>query len=75
MGGTRFRARGIDDDGNVANHCEFEQIIQVQTVHQPPIVYKNQTSTNNGASECLITKSVKLFSFVQVRGSMPFFWT
>jgi len=24
MGGTRFHARGIDDDGNVANHVELE---------------------------------------------------
>lgn len=24
MGGTRFRARGIDHDGNVANHTELE---------------------------------------------------
>lgn len=24
MGGTRFNARGIDDDGNVANHTELE---------------------------------------------------
>lgn len=27
MGGTRYRARGIDDDGNVANHTEVEQIM------------------------------------------------
>ena len=29
MGGTRYNARGIDDDGNVANHAEFEQILWV----------------------------------------------
>ena len=27
MGGTRFNARGIDEDGNVANHAELEQIV------------------------------------------------
>ncbi len=27
MGGTRFNARGFDDDGNVANFVETEQII------------------------------------------------
>lgn len=27
MGGTRFKARGIDDEGCVANHVEIEQIV------------------------------------------------
>ena len=27
MGGTRFNARGFDDDGNVANFVETEQIL------------------------------------------------
>lgn len=26
MGGTRYNARGIDDDGNTANFVESEQI-------------------------------------------------
>jgi phosphatidylinositol-bisphosphatase len=30
QGGTRFHARGIDDDGNVANMVETEQILQYQ---------------------------------------------
>ena len=37
MGGTRFRARGIDHDGNVANHCEVEQLVFHHTAHQPPL--------------------------------------
>ncbi|KAL2801888.1 SacI homology domain-containing protein [Aspergillus granulosus] len=46
--GTRFNARGIDDDGNVANFVETETILWI-----PPGV---------------------IFSYVQVRGSVPIFW-
>ena len=27
MSGTRYNARGLDDDGNVANYVETEQIL------------------------------------------------
>lgn len=46
--GTRFNARGIDDDGNVANFVETET-----TFWSPSGV---------------------LFSYAQVRGSVPIFW-
>ncbi|KAK3695027.1 SacI homology domain-containing protein [Podospora appendiculata] len=46
--GTRFNARGIDDDGNVANFVESE------TVYWSP--------------------SGVVFSYAQVRGSVPVFW-
>lgn len=46
--GTRFNARGIDDDGNVANFVETE------TIYWSP--------------------SGILFSYAQVRGSVPVFW-
>ncbi|KAK0748231.1 SacI homology domain-containing protein [Apiosordaria backusii] len=46
--GTRFNARGIDDDGNVANFVETET-----TYWSPAGV---------------------VFSYVQVRGSVPVFW-
>ncbi|KAL2866794.1 SacI domain and endonuclease/exonuclease/phosphatase family protein [Aspergillus lucknowensis] len=46
--GTRFNARGIDDDGNVANFVETETVFWV-----PPGL---------------------VFSYVQVRGSVPIFW-
>lgn len=47
MGGTRYNARGLDDEGNVANFVETEQILY----------YKNY-----------------IFSFTQIRGSVPVFW-
>ncbi|KAL2017890.1 hypothetical protein VTK56DRAFT_1546 [Thermocarpiscus australiensis] len=46
--GTRFNARGIDDDGNVANFVETE------TTYWSP--------------------SGVVFSYAQVRGSVPVFW-
>lgn len=46
--GTRFNARGIDDDGHVANFVESETM------------YWSPTGT--------------LFSYAQVRGSVPVFW-
>ncbi|GAA89592.1 SacI domain and endonuclease/exonuclease/phosphatase family protein [Aspergillus luchuensis IFO 4308] len=46
--GTRFNARGIDDDGHVANFVETETILWI-----PPDI---------------------VFSYVQVRGSVPIFW-
>jgi hypothetical protein len=53
MAGTRYNARGIDDDGNVAIFTETECIV----------------STSVGVGSC------ESFSFVQVRGSVPVFWT
>ena len=44
--GTRFNARGINEEGNVANSVETEQIV----------VYGD------------------IYSFLQVRGSVPVFW-
>lgn len=46
--GVRFRTRGIDDDGNVANFVETETILAV-------------------AGVC--------YSYVEVRGSVPLFWS
>lgn len=47
--GTRFNARGIDDDGNVANFVESELIFDSESKKQ-------------------------IYSFIQVRGSVPAFW-
>ncbi|EEB13673.1 suppressor of actin, putative [Pediculus humanus corporis] len=46
--GTRYKRRGVDDDGNCANYVETEQIL----------VYGKHK-----------------FSFVQIRGSVPIFWS
>jgi len=46
--GTRYKRRGVDEDGKVANYVETEQIV----------LYHNYA-----------------LSFVQVRGSIPIFWS
>ncbi|XP_032240678.2 phosphatidylinositide phosphatase SAC2 [Nematostella vectensis] len=46
--GTRYKRRGVDDDGEVANYVETEQIVRTE-IHS--------------------------VSFVQVRGSVPVFWS
>jgi len=46
--GTRYKRRGVDDDGKVANYVETEQIV----------LYHNYA-----------------LSFVQIRGSIPVFWS
>jgi hypothetical protein len=47
MGGTRYKSRGCDNSGNVANFVETEQIV----------LFKDT-----------------VYTFNQVRGSLPFYW-
>ncbi|GLI58435.1 hypothetical protein VaNZ11_000152 [Volvox africanus] len=53
--GTRYRKRGINDGGKVANEVETEQVVDVG------IDYRTRTPL--------------LSSVVQVRGSVPLFWS
>lgn len=46
--GTRYKRRGVDEDGKCANYVETEQIVAYQS---------------------------HIVSFVQVRGSVPVFWS
>ncbi len=50
MAGTRFNARGVDEDGNTANFVETEMIVE----------YPGNSL---------------VYSHVQVRGSVPVFWS
>ena len=50
MAGTRFNARGLDEEGNCANFVETEMIVE----------YPSQSL---------------VFSHVQIRGSIPIFWS
>ena len=65
QGGTRFNARGIDDEGNVANQCESEFLVFKHYILDTP------QKVNDGES---VISTTEIFSHVQVRGSMPFFW-
>ena len=56
MGGTRYNARGIDEDGNCANFVECETILlRREQIHAS-------------------LKKTTLYSYVQVRASVPLFW-
>jgi hypothetical protein len=59
MGGTRFNARGIDDEGSVANHVEIEQICFISQDHEVPLKFLNQ----QGENAC-VTKTTVEYSFV-----------
>jgi len=59
--GTRYFARGIDAQGHTANFNETEQLILLT----PP------TSTPSLS----LTTPPDAFSYIQVRGSVPLFWT
>jgi hypothetical protein len=67
MGGTRYKARGIDHDGNCANHTEIEQLVFQHEAHSMP-----KPVENNPYARILAT--TKVYSHVQVRGSIPVFW-
>jgi phosphatidylinositol 4-phosphatase len=59
--GTRYFRRGIDHKGHVANFNETEQILLLEGHSTPaPISYDNYTAK---------------LSFVQIRGSIPVFWS
>ena len=66
MGGTRYNARGLDVDGNVANHTEVEQLVFHHSAKTPP----EDTASPNSK----ILATTKVYSHVQVRGSIPIFW-
>ncbi|EAU93141.1 inositol/phosphatidylinositol phosphatase [Coprinopsis cinerea okayama7 len=61
--GTRYFRRGIDNDGNVANYNETEQILLVEA------------SAASAASANPESRYSSKFSFVQIRGSVPLFWS
>ena len=50
MAGTRYNARGVDEEGNAANFVETEMIVECPFINT-------------------------LYSHVQVRGSVPVFWS
>ncbi len=62
--GLRYLRRGVDEDGNVANAVETEQMLCPSVVNQLA-----------GSQEADTGSSNKTYSFVQIRGSIPLFWT
>ncbi len=58
--GMRFLVRGIDKNGNVANFAETEQYV----IHK-------KSKSNLDVKEF----TVDFISYLQIRGSIPLFWT
>ena len=61
--GTRYFRRGVDNEGNVANFNETEQILLIEG---PSGLSNGFNPESNYSSK---------FSFVQIRGSIPLFWS
>lgn len=61
--GTRFNARGIDDDGNVANFVESETVYWSPSAN---VQYSSEQADEKPAGIC--------FSYAQIRGSAPIFF-
>lgn len=60
--GVRFHTRGADSEGNCANFVETEQLVEFD-------VGKSSNSSKNVAT------SRHIASFIQIRGSIPIYWT
>lgn len=65
--GLRYQRRGIDDQGHVANFVETEMIVRAKV--SLPLL---QTVTT---ADRQVEGKVSLFSFVQIRGSIPLKWS
>ncbi|KAI3630749.1 hypothetical protein MIR68_012184 [Amoeboaphelidium protococcarum] len=66
--GMRYKRRGIDSDGHVANFVETEQRIRIFGNDCDQSIEDGDNATSG------VTKQSHLASFVQVRGSIPLFW-
>ena len=67
--GTRFKRRGVDENGNVANFVETEQVICEKK-------FKYFSNKNN---QKILKQIIDVYehtlSFVIIRGSIPIYWS
>ena len=75
--GTRFLKRGINDLGQVANEVETEQIVEAQLDRDPRITTTTASGSgrDGGRSGGGRADTLRLSSIVQVRGSIPLYWS
>ncbi len=64
--GTRYHARGIDEEGHVANFVETEQLATFEPPMDAGIGYYSGNATG--------AENAGVFSYVQIRGSVPVHW-
>ncbi|EFI28328.1 hypothetical protein CC1G_13857 [Coprinopsis cinerea okayama7 len=65
--GLRYQRRGVDDEAQVANFVETETIMRVESFLD--------IMANEFARYSQREKRQNIFSYVQIRGSIPLFWT
>ena len=68
--GTRYFTRGIDSEGHVANYNETEQIIFIDEDDEDA----SPGGVSYGYGGLAEVKGTTRMSFVQTRGSAPFYW-
>ena len=69
--GTRYFTRGVDESGNVANFNETEQIVIIGDSTGGLGGYDQNSIASGGKASA---QQVKVFSYVQTRGSVPVYW-
>jgi hypothetical protein len=70
--GTRYHARGLEENGNVANFNETEQsIILNDNASKGPVSYAGDHGIQNGK---VAGKEPQVLAYVQTRGSVPVYW-
>ncbi|CUS11785.1 unnamed protein product [Tuber aestivum] len=69
--GTRYFTRGVDESGNVANFNETEQIVIIGDSTRGLGGYDQNSIASGGKASI---QQIKVFSYVQTRGSVPVYW-
>uniref|UniRef100_A0A914LXL3 Phosphatidylinositol-3-phosphatase SAC1 n=1 Tax=Meloidogyne incognita TaxID=6306 RepID=A0A914LXL3_MELIC len=64
--GVRFHTRGADSEGNCANFVETEQLVEFDV---------GGKSSNSSSNNKKVVTSRHIASFIQIRGSIPIYWT
>ena len=67
--GTRYRRRGVNARGRVANEVETEQIVDAAPSRD------SRRVASDGARTASFASSIAVSSAVQMRGSIPVFWS
>ncbi|KAM0751709.1 hypothetical protein T439DRAFT_313088 [Meredithblackwellia eburnea MCA 4105] len=67
--GARFLKRGVNEQGYVANDVETEQIVS------EALTTPFYTNSSPGAAKATRRANPRYTSFVQVRGSIPLYWS
>jgi len=79
-GGTRYLARGIDDEGHAANFNETEQVLVVNDSGGSGLggfagtADMQSGAGGGGGTAAAPGREMQILSYVQTRGSVPVYW-